>query len=262
MTYDSYGLSILLSLAFLFILISSGYSGIDEQTFVTNGERITLVELFTSEGCSSCPPAEAWLSQFKSSDQLWDEIIPIAFHVNFWDGLGWVDRFATPTYTKRHYKYKDSGNLTRVYTPAFLVNGQEWPGWFQGEQIEPERNSSVGTLKLVISNNDVVVTFIPLRSLREEPRLHLAILGFGLKSEISRGENKGNRLTHDFVVVGYKKSSMNRRSNMYFLDDSLPFVSNPATKTQGIAAWISRADNQRPIQAVGGWLNKTSEFDD
>ena len=67
-------------------------SPIPATTFESGVTRTTLLELFTSEGCSSCPPAEKWLSQLKSNPDLWKKIVPIAFHVDYWDHLGWRDR--------------------------------------------------------------------------------------------------------------------------------------------------------------------------
>src|SRR4051812_10684196 len=67
--------------------------------------RVTLVELFTSEGCSSCPPAEAWLGQLRTSPELWKEFVPVAMHVNYWDHLGWRDALAAKTFTDREHVY-------------------------------------------------------------------------------------------------------------------------------------------------------------
>src|SRR6476646_4780454 len=74
-----------------------------ERVFESGPQRIHLIELFTSQGCSSCPPAEAWLSKLKSEPRLWKDFVPIAFHVDYWDRLGWRDPFATKEWTARQY---------------------------------------------------------------------------------------------------------------------------------------------------------------
>src|SRR5881394_2772067 len=74
-------------------------------TFQSSGEQVALLELYTSEGCSSCPPAETWLSRLKESPKLWKDFVPVAFHVDYWDYLGWKDPFAAKVYTERQHEY-------------------------------------------------------------------------------------------------------------------------------------------------------------
>src|SRR4029077_9083235 len=77
------------------IWLAAGYIFASEpKTFESGDTQSSLIELFTSEGCSSCPPAEKWLSALKSSSDLWKKAVPVAFHVDYWDHLGWRDRFA------------------------------------------------------------------------------------------------------------------------------------------------------------------------
>ena len=74
-------------------------------TFESGETQNSLIELFTSEGCSSCPPAEKWMSALKSRDDLWKKTVPVVFHVDYWDHLGWRDRFAKPEFTSRQQRY-------------------------------------------------------------------------------------------------------------------------------------------------------------
>src|SRR6266436_651609 len=76
-----------------------------ELRFQSNAKQTALIELYTSEGCSSCPPAEAWLSQLKADPRLWKDFVPLAFHVDYWDYLGWRDPFASKEWTARQYRY-------------------------------------------------------------------------------------------------------------------------------------------------------------
>ena len=73
--------------------------------FQSSQRQVSLLELYTSEGCSSCPPAEAWLSKLKNSQGLWDEFVPVAFHVDYWNNPGWKDRFSDEQYTERQKSY-------------------------------------------------------------------------------------------------------------------------------------------------------------
>src|SRR5438034_11825938 len=88
-------------------------------TFESGETQSTLIELFTSEGCSSCPPAEKWLSVLKSNPDLWKKIIPVAFHVDYWDRLGSRDRLAKPEFTSRQPRYAAAWGGDSVYTPGF-----------------------------------------------------------------------------------------------------------------------------------------------
>ena len=239
----------------MFVSVSMSHANSGSLTFETEKAQLSLIELFTSEGCSSCPPAERWMSRLLKRDDLWEKFVPVAFHVNYWDRLGWVDRFATPTYTKRQYRYKDSGNLSRVYTPAFLVNGREWQGWFERNDVESGTSNRVGTLMLsVAAEGSIAASFSPLRRIHKKLDLHLAILGFGLQHGIKSGENSGKTLTHDFVVIGYWRKRMDRRDDGYFIEDLLPVVSYPNADKRAIAAWVSSHGSMDSIQVVGGWL--------
>ena len=86
-------------------------------TIHSGAERAMLIELYTSEGCSSCPPAERWLSGFVGKTATASAVIPLAFHVDYWDYIGWRDRFASPKYTARQYERTNRNRGHFVYTP-------------------------------------------------------------------------------------------------------------------------------------------------
>jgi len=109
--------------------------------------RASLLELYTSEGCSSCPPAEAWLSRLRDDARLWKEIVPVAFHVDYWDNLGWKDRFASAAFTARQRDYAARWNSGSVYTPGFVLDGQEWRGWFTGRGAAVPGHRPAGWLR-------------------------------------------------------------------------------------------------------------------
>lgn len=121
-----------------FTLLQTSYA----QTFSSTGQQVNLVELYTSEGCSSCPPADRWLSKLTQKPGLWNEFIPLSLHVDYWDYIGWQDPFADKRYTQRQYNYYHSGNLSSVYTPGVLFNGQEWRSWRRDSWPEPLQNNA------------------------------------------------------------------------------------------------------------------------
>src|ERR1700758_4469967 len=136
--------------AVIVIWLAVGYAFASQpKTFESGETQNSLIELFTSEGCSSCPPAEKWLSQLKSNPDLWKKTVPVAFHVDYWDRLGWRDRFARPEFTLRQQHYAVGWRIGSVYTPNFVVNGREWKGWFNNGMLS-ERSENVGKLRAAI----------------------------------------------------------------------------------------------------------------
>src|SRR5438552_12328276 len=141
------------ALAILAMWLAAPYVfGSEPMTFESGDMQTTLIELFTSEGCSSCPPADAWISQLKESPDLWKKIVPIAFHVDYWNNLGWRDRFAKPEFTARQRWYVAAWRGDSVYTPGFVVNGREWRSWFADGTLVHEQTAKVGNLRITLSN--------------------------------------------------------------------------------------------------------------
>ena len=118
-----YPSSLVVFLAAPLFIFFSGLS-FAAAVFQSGPLRVNVLELYTSEGCSSCPPADRWLSGLKQDDRLWREIIPIAFHVDYWNYIGWQDRFSSPVYSERQRHYARNKGLSTVYTPGFLLNGR------------------------------------------------------------------------------------------------------------------------------------------
>src|SRR5215831_9028607 len=151
------------AIAVILVWLAVGYVFASEPRTYESGEtQNSLLELFTSEGCSSCPPAEKWLSALKSSQDLWKKIVPIAFHVDYWDHLGWRDRFAKPDFTQRQQRYAAAWGGDSVYTPGFAVNGREWRGWFGGGGGLRSSSEKIGKLGVTLSGDGkVAAIFVP-----------------------------------------------------------------------------------------------------
>lgn len=218
------------------------------------GPRVSLLELYTSEGCSSCPPADRWISALRDDPRLWREVVPVAFHVDYWDYIGWRDRFASPVYSKRQREYARSGHVSTVYTPGFVLAGEEWRAWFALPVLRLARLKQAGRLRLSIDAQRGSIEFTPAGPASAELEAHVAILGFGLETEVRAGENHGRTLAHDFVVLGYDTHTTMRQSSTHLASFTLPRVKVQAER-RAVAAWISAVGDPRPIQAVGGWLD-------
>ena len=217
-------------------------------------ERVTVVELYTSHGCSSCPPADAWLRRLEHDPGLWRQVIPLAFHVDYWDYLGWRDRFADAAFSQRQRDYRRSGGLGSVYTPGLLVNGQEWRGWFWGRSLPEGEPRQVGRLTLELpADGDATLRFTPGPDWRSTGlQAHIALLGNGVKSQIGAGENRGRELEESFVVLAHGKSAVSPDAHAWRLE--LPAVEPLQDGRRAIVAWVSGEKAPTPLQAVGGWL--------
>jgi hypothetical protein len=218
------------------------------------GPRVSLLELYTSEGCSSCPPADRWLSTLRDDPRLWREVIPVAFHVDYWDYIGWKDRFASPVYGNRQRDYARSRHLSNVYTPGFVLAGKEWRSWFRRPVLSVENPVAAGKLELDINGQQAEASFAPSLPVSGALEMHVAVLGFDLSSQVRSGENGGRTLEHDFVVLGYRRLATEKNNAVYTASFSLPAVKVDSER-KAIAAWLSGPDDPSPVQAVGGWLN-------
>ena len=108
---------------FSFLVLLTVFTSSFAQVFESSEKPTALVELYTSEGCSSCPPADRWLSSLKDDEGLWKEFVPLAFHVDYWDYIGWEDRFADKQYSQRQRRYAHEFSEPTVYTPVYVGPG-------------------------------------------------------------------------------------------------------------------------------------------
>lgn len=210
--------------------------------------KTDIIELFTSEGCSSCPPADRWLSDLKHNPGLFKSFIPLAFHVNYWDYLGWKDKFAEPAYSKRQRLYVTEGLVSQVYTPGFVVNSREWRGWFRGDRKWPLSTEPAGVLSAKLENEHLVVDYSDVDG---QYLLNVAYLGLGLSSSVKSGENHGKLLVHDFVVLDLVRQPGKGR-----WETTLPPLPTAGQQQSAIAIWLSPQDSLQVIQAVGGFLQE------
>ncbi len=214
------------------------------QTWTHKGKPAQLIELYTSEGCSSCPPADHFLSKFQTSDKLWEAIIPLAFHVDYWDYLGWKDEFAHPSYSQRQRLYRAYGAINSVYTPGFVVDGQEWRGFFSRSPLPSMAMEERGSLTLAKQQNTFSLTY----NRQGKYTAHLVLLGMDEKTQVKAGENRGRELEHDFVVLNkYQLNSENR------WDFQNIIASNQA---DAVAVWLTQGNQSEPIQTVAGYIQK------
>lgn len=225
----------------------------DTVTLRSSNEQVALIELYTSEGCSSCPPADRWLSGFRTQPDLWRQFVPVAFHVDYWDSLGWKDRFAQPDFSQRQQQYVRNHHLSQVYTPGVLLRGAEWRAWPGSTTVPEGAQPDAGPLQLQTSpGNRVSARWRPARRTQGPIHCTLVLLGMGLVTSVRRGENAGRELHHDFVVLGSSTALMTVEGDHLAATVALPAAHISAAR-YALAAWVSQADDPAPLQTVGGW---------
>jgi hypothetical protein len=227
----------------------------DPIVFQSPQRQTALVELYTSEGCSSCPPAESWLSQLKEKSGLWRDFVPVAFHVDYWDYLGWRDKWASKKFSDRQRDYATSWGSDSVYTPGFVLNGKEWRNWFGLRGPPTEATIRAGVLRVVSEDaNHWLVSFVPASSGTSNYEVHAALLVSGMSSEVKHGENAGRHLLHDFAAQTLTTQALTLQSGGL---QSAFIIDTKQNRTEGrlaLAFWATRSGHLEPIQAVGGWL--------
>ena len=229
---------------------------IAKDTILESGdEKVSIIELYTSQGCSSCPPADEWLSSLKDKKELFKTFIPMAFHITYWDFIGWKDVFATTLNDNRQKDYSTKvWKRNSVYTPQFVVNTKEYKQWFKGKPFPKLDTSYAGNLNASLDKNqNLQVEYFNKNIKDKNVLINIAILGFDYKINIKRGENKSKVLEHDFVVLKYiKKESKIKDGNLNFKNKLYDFDMNE-NKQYALVIWISdKKYNQ--LQAVAGYL--------
>lgn len=186
----------------------SAQSAIAAQCSAKSGaQTVPLLELYTSEGCSSCPPADKWMSNLKLTN---DKVVPLAFHVDYWDYIGWKDKFSKAEYSDRQRKIAAFGGAGFVYTPQFVLNGRDFRG-SDGSRLNQGIENSLKlasranlTLDAANQTNGEILIKATAQAVKsndiKNSDIFIAIYENKLVSQVSAGENSGRELKHDYVV--------------------------------------------------------------
>ncbi len=197
---------------------SSGTSITVEPPASSASRGTVVVELFTSQGCSSCPAADKLLSKLGADPSYAGRIVPLAFHVDYWNYIGWSDPFSSKDWTQRQYAYASKLNLNGVYTPQVVVNGSaETVGSNESavtRDIDQASREPHATLQAAANYEgaDGIVVHVdvsPTDGLAaSDPVLVVALYENGVETRVLRGENSGRVLTNDFIVRRIEETSI------------------------------------------------------
>ena len=229
------------------------------QQFSSQAEQVSILELFTSQGCQKCLDADKLLSKLQESPALFKKVIPIAYHVDYWNDKGWIDPLSTKASTKRQYEYATIWRKPRIYTPLFVFNGLSTRFWSIDElDLDTPYKNKPGILSIKLKNKKFMSVHFKSNDKKHIKKtnviIHANIMVMDLATKVLSGENKGKTLHNDFVSVALKNK------DSHILDRSLseimhiPKFTPKRGKTYYIVVWLTDSSNL-VIQSLAGKLN-------
>ena len=214
-------------------------------------KQVEFIELFSTQSCSSCPPAQQKINSLKGQSELWKTFIPIVYHVDYWDYLGWKDPFSNNNFTIKQQKYVKHWSKSSIYTPMFVINGKE------GKNLDLKSlfsNKNVGNLHSIKTNEfQYSVSFDPSEKIpSHELIIHWAILGNNILTNVKSGENSGKILTHDFLVLSEDQKNLINIDNLYRQTITVDIEKIKQFQDKSIVFWVTFKNGLDYIQATGG----------
>jgi hypothetical protein len=218
-----------------------------------------LVELYTSEGCSSCPPADRWLSGLSAQGYVPERVVPLALHVDYWDYIGWKDRYAKGVFSQRQRKLTQLQRLALVYTPQVMLQGQDFRGWGTPafEQALAKINARPAradlALELLPAGSSTLTVRVSATLLdtaqAEEAGLYLAAYESRLESRVSAGENRGRTLSHDHVVLEWQ-GPLAFSGLRLIQERALPLLPGAQRANSGVVAFVQNRRTAEVLQVL------------
>lgn len=244
-----------LQIIFILQLVSCGCQATAACSINSPEHTLALLELYTSEGCNSCPPADRWLSNLSQRGFQTDQVVPLSFHVDYWDYLGWKDRFAMPTFSERQRRVAAWNAGRVIYTPQAVLNGKDYRLWSNENALRqsvretnklPAR-ASISLRADKIAANALQINYqASLKDKLDDAKLFVVLYENNLYTEVRAGENKGAKLKHDYVVrywSGPLALSANEKTTIQLAQDWQP-------KQLGLAAFVQNQRTGEVLQAV------------
>lgn len=228
-----------------------------ELCTATSGKTANaLLELYTSEGCSSCPPADEWIARIRTSKLYPDRVVPLALHVDYWNYLGWEDPYSDRRYTQRQYSVARLHRSRTVYTPQLLLNGKEFLRWrhqgmtaVESAIMTPARADLTLTLE---REGNVLNIIVKARTTERGAGSDLFIVLYenNLTNHVRAGENVGRTLRHDFVARRWLGPMPLSNDGTAHVTQRLEFDRTWKANDLGVAAFVQDRNNGEVWQAL------------
>ncbi len=222
---------------------------------------VALVELYTSEGCSSCPPADRWLSRL-SSRYAAEQLVPLALHVDYWDYIGWSDPFAKAQFSGRQRRLAQLSGTRTIYTPGVFAGMRELRGWndaaaFEGRVREINQRLARADISLALRAIDgreaeieVGFSLPPSERFRQRLQGVLVLYEDHLVSDVRLGENRGATLHHDRVVREWLPVALDAGLEVQRLSRTLALQPEWNAARLGVAAFVEDLQSGEVLQAL------------
>jgi hypothetical protein len=248
-------------LALSTIAFASAARAADPACSAYSGAHTTaLVELYTSEGCDTCPPADHWLSSLFSRGFRPDQVVPLALHVDYWDYIGWKDPFGRAEFSVRQRKLAAMRRPVIVYTPQVLLQGEDFRRWGSDDFVDQVTriNARAARARIALTIRAIepkairadlsAMLFDPAQ--QKNAAVFLAAYENRLASEVKEGENRGKRLEHDFVVREWIGPISFGDTLKVEESRALPLLPGVNARNLGVAAFVQDRSTSEVLQAL------------
>jgi len=231
------------------------------QCAAQSGDRTAaLVELYTSEGCSSCPPADRWLSGLARAGYAPERVVPLSLHVDYWDYIGWKDPWAKREFSLRQRKLSQLQRLALVYTPQVILQGRDFRDWGGRafDEAVAKINARPARARIRLEIQAAKGTLLDVAAAAEllappgegEPALYLAAYQNRLESRVAAGENQGRTLAHDYVVLEWQGPFAFGAGNRVAERRNLPLLPRALTAHSGVVGFVQDRRTAEVLQAL------------
>jgi hypothetical protein len=247
------------TLLFAALALSTGMAQAAQCTAKSADKTVALVELYTSEGCDSCPPADRWLSSLGPKGFAPDRVVPIALHVDYWDYIGWKDPYARQAHSARQRKMAQLARAAIVYTPQVLLQGQDFRRWGDAafEQAVSKINAQPAKARISLGLNTrgkdafEVEAAAELTGAPPSPDFALFLGAYENKlvSEVKAGENRGKTLPHDYVVLQWA-GPFEFKAGKLAERHVLPLLPRAVPGHSGVVAFVQNRATSEVLQAL------------
>jgi hypothetical protein len=247
---------------------ASENASVKNQCSATSAKHaVALLELYTSEGCSSCPPADAWLSRLPPHGLSAEQVVLLALHVDYWNYIGWEDPFSQHQFTQRQRRMGTMNHLATIYTPQFLLNGRDLRHWYQTSYVS-DKIAHINAmppaaqikLKLVYADSNRLRIGADVRIVNaaasSRAELFLAVYENRLSRQVTAGENAGRTLHHNFVarkLLGPFPAAQSQVTH------EVALASDWKREDLGVAAFVQDRRNGEVLQALAMPLCKLAD---
>jgi len=248
-----------IKLAFVVILLSAApaAAAITMCSAESGAMRVPLLELYTSEGCDSCPPTDRWVSSLPQRGYTSGRVLPLAFHVDYWNYLGWQDSYAKPAFSERQRAANQRNKSRVVYTPQLMLDGADYRRGLRGNDfsaritaINNQQPRAHINLAIISGPRLQVKMTFPDTIDRNNVRVYIAVYENGLATDVPAGENRGKRLLHDFVVRELLGPWIPDAAGNYSFDLPLQFPPHWQSSRLHIAAFAQDLTTGATLQAL------------